>query len=256
MKEGSTPSSISRTSPDCIQDGETCSVLRCGDLAVIQPRTGYRFSLDAYLLAAFVDEKPAAHVLEIGSGSGVIAVMLAARKGLMVTGVEVQPVLAGMSRRTVELNGLKDAVKIVESDIRDYHASPFAAVIANPPYRPLKAGRLNSDDGRALARHELKLDLDSLMNSVNEHLRRLGRFYCIYPAWRLIDLICAMRGHDVEPKRLIMVHSFSDGPADLCLVKGIKQGGRELKIEAPFVVYQSPNTYSDRMTRLFTTLEV
>jgi len=205
-------------------------------------------------LAAFVDEKPAGHVLEIGSGSGVIAIMLSGIKGLKVTGVEVQPLLAAMSRRSVDLNGLEDDINIIDGDIHDYHASPVAAVLANPPYRPLKTGRLNPEGSKAVARHELKLDLDGLMSSVNKNLRRLGRFYCIYPTWRMIDLINAMRNHDLEPKRLIMVHSFSEGPADLCLVKGIKQGGRELKVEAPFVVYQAPGIYSKRMTRLFTTL--
>jgi len=254
MIEGSTPSSISRTRPNLVADGETCATLSCGDLKVIQPRRGYRFSLDAYLLAAFVDEKPGGHALEIGSGSGVIAIMLAGIKGLKVTGVEVQPVLVGMSRRSVALNGLKGDINIIESDIKEYHASPVTAVIANPPYRPLKAGRLNPECGKAVARHELKLDLDSLIGSVNEHLHRLGRFYCIYPAWRMIDLISAMRRHRLEPKRLIMVHSYADRPAELCLVKGIKDGGRELAVEAPFVVYQTQGIYSERMTRLFTTL--
>lgn len=256
MKEGSTPSSISRTRPSAPEQGETCAILSCGGLRVIQPKSGYRFSLDAYLLAAFVDEKPGAHVLEIGSGSGVIAVMLAAIKGLKVTGVEVQPVLAEMSRRTVELNGLKDAVEIVERDIRDYHAPHFTAVLANPPYRPLKAGRLNPEESRAVARHELKIDLDGLMESASEHLRRLGRVYCIYPVWRMVDLVGAMRRHDLEPKRMLMVHSLTGAPADLCLVKGIKEGGRELKVEAPLVIYQAPGSYSDRMARLFTTLEL
>ncbi|MEN6473474.1 MAG: methyltransferase [Syntrophaceae bacterium] len=228
--------------------------MRCGALKVIQPRRGYRFSLDAYLLAAFVDEKPGEHVLEIGSGSGVIAIMLSGIKGLKVTGVEVQPILAGMSRRSVELNGLMDTIEIRESDIKDYQASPSAAVLANPPYRPLKTGRLNPEGTKAVARHELKLDLDGLMSSVNKNLRRLGRFYCIYPAWRMIDLISAMRRHHLEPKRLIMVHSFPDGPAELCLVKGIKLGGRELTVETPLTIYQAPGIYSERMTRLFATL--
>ena len=254
MKEGSTPSSISRTSPVPIKDGETRANLSCGALSVIQPRKGYRFSLDAYLLAAFVDEKPGGHVLEIGSGSGVIAIMLAGIKGLKVTGVEVQPVLAEMSRRSVSLNGLEAAVDIVQSDIKDYRAAPVAAVLANPPYRPLKTGRLNPEDTKAVARHELKLDLESLMDNASRNLRRLGRFYCIYPAWRLVDLISAMRRNRLEPKRLIMVHSYPGGPADLCLVKGIKQGGRELTIEAPFAVYQTQGIYSDSMTRLFAKL--
>jgi len=254
MKKGLIPSSISRTRPELVRQGETCARLRCGDLRVIQPKSGYRFSLDAYLLAAFVDEKPGGHVLEIGSGSGVIAIMLSGVKGLSVTGVEVQPVLAEMSRRSVELNGLQDAVDIVEGDIKDYHASPAAAVLANPPYRPLKTGRLNPQDAKAVARHELRLDLEALMACAHEHLRRMGRFYCIYPAWRLVDLISAMRAHDLEPKRLIMVHSRPDQPADLCLIKGLKQGGRELKVEAPLAVYQAPGVYSDRMSQLFSTL--
>lgn len=237
-----------------LESGETCETLGCGDFSIIQPQNGYRFSIDAYLLATFVDEKPGAHCLEIGSGSGVIAIMLAGMKGIKVTGVEVQPNLAAMSRRSVALNGLETEVEIITSDIKAYRAAPVSAVIANPPYRPLATGRLNPDNAKAVARHEIMLDLDTLLACTYTHLRRLGRFYCIYPTWRLADLFSAMRAHRLEPKRLRMVHSFPDSPAELCLVMGLKNGGCELRVEAPFTIYASEGIYSESMARVFTSL--
>lgn len=255
MKECSTRSSISRTKPREVLDGETLAALTCGGLSVIQKRDGYRFSLDAYLLAAFVDEKPGAHILEIGSGSGVIAMLLAKIKHLKVTGVEVQSDMAAMSRRSVELNGLKALVDVICSDIKDYRGRKVSAVIANPPYRPINTGRLNPMNTRAIARHELRLDLDTLMESTYAYLSRLGRFYCIYPAWRLADLVSAMRSHHLEPKRLTMVHSSLDGPAELCLIMGVKDGGKELKVDAPLCVYTLDGIYSEEMTEVFRTLK-
>lgn len=239
-----------------MQDGETLEGLACGDLVVIQKRTGYRFSLDAYLLAAFVEEEPGAHILEIGSGSGVVAIMLAGVKHLQVTGIEVQAEVAAMSRRTVEANDLGASIAIVTGDIREYTGKKVAAVVANPPYRPVRTGRVNPEREKAIARHELLLDLDGLLTGVVRNLVKGGRFYCIYPAWRLTDLMSAMRTAGIEPKRLMMVHPTPLQPADLCLLMGVRNGGRELRIEAPFSVRTVQGEYSPGMMRVFQTLDM
>lgn len=254
MKRRSTGSSISRTSPEVLQDGETLEGLACGDLVVIQKRTGYRFSLDAYLLAAFVEEEPGTHILEIGSGSGVVSIMLAGIKQLRLTGIEVQAEVAEMSRRAVHANGLGASIEIVTGDVREYAGQKVGAVIANPPYRPVRTGRVNPDREKAVARHELLLDLEGLLAGAARNLAKGGRFYCIYPAWRLADLMSAMRTAGIEPKRLVMVHPAPHHPAELCLLMGVRKGGKELRIEAPFFVRTAQRNYSTAMIRVFETL--
>jgi tRNA1(Val) A37 N6-methylase TrmN6 len=241
---------------ELIRPGETLASLSCGDLHILQKKDGYRFSLDAYLLSAFVEEKPGTVVVEIGSGSGVVAVLLAGMKRLRVTGVEVQADLAEMSQRTVALNELADWVDIVSGDIRDYAGKSVAAVITNPPYRPMHAGRLNPVKAKAIARHEVLLDLETLLASTYAILHKGGRFYCIYPAWRMADLFSSLREHKIEPKRMVMVHSTLTQRAELILVMAVKNGGRELKAGPPFSVYGPDGAYSRDMEKVFSKLKM
>lgn len=222
-----------------------------GGLTVWQPVDGYRFSVDAYLLAAFVNEAPGAAVFEVGYGSGVIAVLLAAVKGLLVSGIEIQPRMVELANFSVATNGLQERVQLAQGDFREYRGGPHAALVVNPPYRPLATGRLNPDSAKAHSRHELSLTLDELVAGAARCLRPGGRFYCIYPAWRLVDLLAKLRSAGLEPKRLRTVHSVSDGPARLCLVSATRGGGPELKLEAPLVIYRPDGQYTDEVTAIF-----
>ncbi|MFY9396925.1 MAG: methyltransferase [Desulfomonilia bacterium] len=238
------------------KEDETLDSLACGGVSVLQKKKGYRYSLDAYLLAAFVDEIPGSRVIDIGSGSGVVSILLAAVKGLLVTGVEIQPDMAEMSVRSVELAGLKDRVRIVCEDIRRYREGSFDAVVTNPPYRPLSTGRISLGRGKALARHEIALDLDTLMESSRELLKPQGRFYAVYPAWRMPDLIVAMRLSGIEPKRIVFVHSTPESEAEVCLVSGLKGGGRELRVCRPFFIFARQGVYTPAMEKVFSALEL
>jgi len=239
-----------------LQTGETLEMLSCGDLPIIQSKNGYRFSLDAYLLAAFAEEKPGTRVLDIGSGSGVISVLLAAIKGLCVTGVEVQEDMVEMSLRSIHLAGLDDRIEIVRSDIKEYDQHRFDAIVTNPPYRPLATGRINPEKNKALARHEILLDLDTLMKRSYELLGPSGRFYIVYPSRRLPDLVTSMRFYKIEPKRMIFVYSDMNSGPEICLVSGVKDGGQELRIERPFVIYSQHGVYTQEMQDVFTKLSL
>ncbi len=228
---------------------ETLDVLACGGLDVIQKKRGYRYSLDAYLLAAFVDEAPGTRVLEIGSGSGVVAMMLARVKDLRVTGVEIQEELAGMSLRSIARQGLQDLVDIVCADIRDYRGPKVEAVVANPPFRPLGSGRINPDRQKAIARHEITLDLGMVLERSQELLEPRGRLYLVYPTWRLADAVSAMRENRMEPKRLRFVHTKAGSCSEICLVCGVKGGGRGVVVEAPLAVYSDDGSYHPAMER-------
>lgn len=236
------------------EDTETLDTLSCGNLSILQKKNGYRYSFDAYLLAAFVSEEPEAKILDIGSGCGVIALLLAAIKDMSVTGVEIQKEMAEMSRRSVRMANLEKKVRIVCSDIKDYHAKRFEAVVTNPPYRPVSTGRINPDHNKAVARHELLLDLDTLIKKSYELLRPSGRFYIVYPAWRLPDLFFSMRSNGIEPKTMLIVYSNMKSSAEICLVSGMKDAGKELNIRRPFIVYSDKGTYTKEMQEVFTNL--
>ena len=235
-------------------DDETLDTLSCGGIAVLQKKNGYRYSLDAYLLAAFVSERPGTEILDIGSGSGVIALLLASVKGMHVTGVEIQEEMAEMSRRSVKMAGLSDRLHIVHGNIKDFSGKSFDAIVTNPPYRPVSAGRINPDKSKAVSRHELLIDLDTLMIKAYELLRPSGRFYIIYPAWRLPDLFFSMRSNGIEPKTMMSIHSHMNSPAELCLISGMKGAGRELSIARPFFVYSGKGTYTVQMQDVFAKL--
>jgi tRNA1Val (adenine37-N6)-methyltransferase len=230
---------------------ETLDFLSCCNLSILQKKRGYRYSLDSYLLAAFVDEAPGTEVIEIGSGSGVVSILLSAVKGLKVTGIEIQEDLAQMSRRSVEHSGLSDKVKITCCDIRDYSGPKVDAVVTNPPYRPVSTGRINPDRSKAIARHEIFLDLDVLLKKTYGLLRPMGRLYIVYPAWRVPDLLCAMRTGRIEPKRMRCVYTSPVRACEICLVCGVKGGGREFTIEGPLIVYNQDNSYHHDMEAIF-----
>ena len=161
-----------------------------------------------------------------------------------------------MSMRSVALSGLEDRVKIVCSDIRMYNGESVDVVVANPPYRPAWTGRVNPDPVKALARHEISLDLDTLLGNSCMLLRPGGRIYLVYPAWRLADLITTMRTHRIEPKTMIFVHSASGTGAEMCLVCGMKDGGKELNILSPFTVFAQQGVYTEEMEAVFRELRL
>jgi len=236
--------------------GETLDALICGDLHVFQKKRGYRFSVDAYLIASFVEEGAGSSILEIGSGSGVISIMLAGVKGLIVTGVEVQPELVEMSRRSVVLNRLEDRVKIVNSDIKEFKGSGFDAVVTNPPYRPAKTGRINPDTSKAISRHEILVDLKALLLKANQALKPGGHFYIVYPAWRMVDLIYGMRESRIEPKVIRMIHPNPRQKAELCLVRGVKDAGAEVVFYPPFFIHNLRSGYTREMKQVFERLSM
>jgi tRNA1Val (adenine37-N6)-methyltransferase len=247
-----------KSTPDDMLPGhdETLDSLACGGISLFQKKKGYRYSLDAYLLAAFVREEPGTGILEIGSGSGVVSLLLAAVKGLSMTGVEIQESMARMSRRSVELAGLGELVEIVTADIREYGGPRVDVVVSNPPYRPRKTGRVNPDQGKAVARHEISLTLEELMERSYALLRSRGRLYLVYPAWRMADLVSAMRSFRIEPKEIMLVHSTSRTNAQICLVCGVKNGGKELLVHRPFFVFSQEGIYTAEMEEVFSELSL
>ena len=231
---------------------ETLDVLFDGKLSLFQSGTGYRFSLDALLLANFVTVKQRDRVIDLGTGNGVIALVLADYyPSITVTGVEIQPAMAQRARKSLHLNRLNNRIKIVMGDVRSIDAILEAAscevVVSNPPYRSPSSGRISPNRERQIARHETQGDLCDFLRAGAFLLRAQGRMAIVYSAGRCIDLLSAMRQERIEPKRLRMVHSFPDVEASLVLVEGVKGGRSGVEVLAPLTIYHRGKEYSEEV---------
>ncbi len=250
---------MKKTAPDAIalrKEGETLDDILGGKISILQKKKGYRFSLDALLLAHFVRLKRGDHVIDLGTGSGVVAIITARRKECgRIVGVDIQEDLVDMARRNVEINALVDKVDILRGDARNidslFNPQSFHAIIFNPPYRKLKSGRINPDNQKSVARHEIKGTLHDFLKAAGYVLKKSGRVSIIYPATRMVELLTSMRIAGVEPKRLRMVHSHSALRGEFVLAEGVKGGREELEILPPLFIYDENGNYTEAMTGIF-----
>jgi tRNA1Val (adenine37-N6)-methyltransferase len=223
-----------------------------GRLRLIQPRHGYRFSVDALLLGRFIRPRPGARILELGAGCGVISLIAAALyTPREVVAVEVQEELAAMAGRNAELNHLT-AVRAVASDIRartiaGANPGAFDLVIANPPYRAHGSGRRSPTPGRDLARAEGTATLPDFAAAASRYLKHGGKAAFVFAAARAAELIAELRAVRLEPKRMRMVHPRLELPATTILIETRKGGGVELEIESPLIMYSSKGVYSEEV---------
>ena len=209
-----------------------------GRLKLIQFRTGYRFSIDAVLLAQFVSVKRNDVVIDLGTGCGIIPMVLLLTEPVgHVFALEIQPELAEQAVRNTRLNGFEHKMEVILGDLKHppLHPSSADVVICNPPYRPKNSGRINPDPQKAIARHEVLSSLNDILDAAAKTLRAKGRFAMIYPAARLADLLIKMRGFNLEPKRLRVVYPSMRSDAKLALIEASLGGRAGLKILPPLL---------------------
>ncbi len=236
--------------------GYTADSFFNGKLQIRQMQDGYRFSIDAVLLANFCQVRSEDRILDIGTGCGIIPLLLARQHpGISLVGVEVQPELAELALFNVRQNKMEGRIAIVHQDIKDFRprAAPqdvFDGIVSNPPYRRASSGRVNPNHQKALARHEILLTLDGLLKKVRALLKTAGWFALIYPAERVAELFEAMRRVNIEPKRLRPVYSTVESPARLVLVGGVKAGRPGLIVEPPLVIYGVDGRYTGEVAAM------
>jgi len=227
-----------------------------GRIKVLQHREGYRFSIDAVLLAAFSAPGNNDRIVDLGTGCGIIPLILGYRHpAVSITGIEVQPELADLAAHNVEVNGLKERITIIRADMRSLSiqavSGPVALVISNPPYRKGRSGRVNPHPQRAVARHEILATLQDVACAAARLLGIGGRFTIIYPAERITDLLTSLRSAGIEPKHIQTVHAKAHDPGRLVLVSGIKGGRPGAAVHEPLVIYQPNGSYTDRVQAMF-----
>lgn len=219
---------------------------------IIQNPKKFCFGMDAVLLSGFAAAPKGSRVLDLGTGTGIIPILMAAKtEADHLTGLEIQEESADMARRSVQLNGLEDRISIVTGDIKEasliFGGASFDVVTSNPPYMQGGGGLKNPDLPKAIARHEVLCTLEDVVREAAALLKPGGHFYMVHRPARLVDIFETMRIYRLEPKRMKMVYPYIDHEANMVLIEGVR-GGRPMLInEKPLIVYSEPGVYTQEI---------
>lgn len=236
--------------------GSTSDSFFNGRIQIRQDRGGYRFSIDAVLLAYHVKPRPGDRVLDLGTGCGIIPLILAFRHpDITIYGIEIQQELSDLGVFNVSNNRMQERITILCQDMRKLRskmiAGPVDLVVCNPPYRKSDSGRLNPDHQRAVARHEIKATLPDVVMAARRMLRTAGKFIVIYAAQRMVELLTQMHANEIEPKMLRSIHSGRDTAAKLVLVEGVKGGRPGTSVAPPLILYDENGDYTSEVLEMF-----
>ncbi len=239
-----------------ILPGERVDDLQRKGYKIIQNEEKFCFGMDAVLLSSFTMVKPGEKVLDLGTGTGIIPILLEAKtEGEHFTGLEIQAESADMARRSVELNSLSEKIDIVEGDIKEaskiFGKNTMNVVTVNPPYMNDLHGIKNPDMPKAIARHEVLCTLEDVVREGAAVLKQNGRMYMVHRPHRLVEIITMMVKYKLEPKRMRMVHPYKDKEANMVLIEALKGGKSMIKVEEPLIVYQDVNVYTEELLRLY-----
>ena len=237
-------------------DSLTTDTFFDGRLHIKQSTAGYRFSIDAIVLAHHADMHAGERLLDLGTGCGIIPIILTYRNpDIHVYAIEIQEDLANLAASNVDANHMRNRVTVLCQDMRnlkpDMIGGPVDVIVCNPPYRKPDSGRLNPDPQRAVARHELKVSLIDVLQTVRRMLRTAGRFVTIYTAERSAELLSQMHLGGIEPKFIRSIHSQLDAAAKLILVVGVKGARPGAKIGPPLIIYTSEGQYTVEIEKMF-----
>lgn len=223
---------------------------------LIQKNNTFKFGVDAVLLADFAEVKKTDQVLEMGTGTGIIPILLHAKKQAMaITALEIQSDMADMAQRSIKYNKLEDKIDILHMDLKDAPSklgkAIYDCVVTNPPYVKQEAGINNPEETKAIARFEIACTLQDVVNTAKELLRPGGKLFMVHRADRLVDIIYEMRNRGIEPKRIRFVHSNSGKRPHLILIEGVRGGRPELKFMDPLYIYDDKGAYTEEIHRIY-----
>lgn len=240
-------------------EGERLDDLQAGGLHIIQSEDVFSFSLDAVLLAHYVSLRNKDRVIDLGTGNGVMPLLLTTRGKMPrsgeIVGLEIQERLADMAARSVHGNGLTETIKIVHGDTREavqtFGHESFDVVICNPPYRPAGVGDASLNPHVAIAKHEITCTLEQAVQAAAGLCRFNGKVAFVHRPDRLVEIFMTMRQYKLEPKRMLLVHPRPHLRPNIVLVEAIKGGKPDLKIDAPLIVHQEDGSYTQAILDIY-----
>jgi tRNA1(Val) A37 N6-methylase TrmN6 len=235
---------------------ERIDELHIKDYRIIQNTNKFCFGIDAVLLSDFAKVKIGEKALDLGTGTGIIPILLEAKtKGSYFSALEIQEESALMARRSVELNGLQDKINVVIGDIKEasriFGGASFDVITTNPPYMNENHGLVNPNKQIAIARHELLCSLEDVVRESSKVLKTNGRMYMIHRPFRLVELINTLSAHKLEVKRIRFVHPYVNKEPNMVLIEAIRGGKSMVKVEPPLVVYEKPNVYTKEICEIY-----
>lgn len=239
-----------------LKANERLDDLQRNNLKIIQKTDGFCFGMDAVLLSGFTFVKEGEQVLDLGTGTGIIPLLLSAKtRGKHFSALEIQEEIADMAARSVSLNHLEEKIKIVKGDIKEasriFGAASFDVVTTNPPYMNDSHGLKNPAEMKAVSRHEVLCTLEDVVREGAKVLKPGGRMYMVHRPHRLIEILETMTKYRLEPKRMKFVHPFWNKEANMVLIESVRGGGAFLKLEAPIVVYKEPGVYTEEIYDIY-----
>ena len=239
-----------------LKPNERIDDLQRNNYRIIQDPERFCFGMDAVLLSGFAKAKEGDHVIDLGTGTGIIPILMEAKtKASNLVGLEIQPESADMAQRSVELNHLEKKIRIVTGDIREassiFGAATFDVVTSNPPYMTEHHGITNEKSPKAIARHELLCTLEDVICQAAKLLRPGGSFYMVHRPFRLVDIMVLMREYHLEPKRMKLVYPYIDKDPNMVLIEGLRGGRPRMTVEKPLIVYKEPGVYTDEIYEIY-----
>lgn len=239
-----------------IHSNERVDDLNRNGYGIIQDPGQFCFGMDAVLLSSFAQVKKGEKALDLGTGTGIIPILLEAKtQGEHFTGLEIQPESAEMAQRSVKYNHLEEKVSIVTGDIKEasqiFGADSMEVITTNPPYMIGQHGLKNPGDAKAIARHEILCNLDDILRESARILKPAGRFYMVHRPFRLAEIFAKMVEYRIEPKRMRLVHPYIDKEPNMVLIEGLRGGKSRITVEKPLIVYDKPNEYTQEIHEIY-----
>lgn len=245
-----------KISTSLLKNNERLDELHRNGYQIIQDPGRFCFGIDAVLLSGFANVKKGDKVLDLGTGTGIIPILLEAKsEGEHFTGLEIQSESVDMASRSVVFNQLEDKISIVEGDIKDaskiFGASSFDVITTNPPYMIGNHGIKNGVDAKTIARHEVSCDLDDILRESSKMLKNSGHFFMVHRPFRLAEIFSKMIEYHIEPKRMRLVYPFLDKEPNMVLIEGIKGAKSRITVEKPLIVYEREGVYTEEINEIY-----
>lgn len=246
---------MKKINTNLLRQDERIDDLQINNLKIIQNPKGFCFGIDAVLLANFVELRKNEKIIDLGTGTGIIPILMAGKsKYNHITAIEIQDKVADMAKRSVKLNNLDSRIKVLTMDLKDatknLEVNTYDVVTTNPPYMHPK-GLLNPEDMKSISRHEVKCTLEDVISTGARLLKHLGRFYMIHRPQRLVDIMYYCRKYKLEPKKIQFIHPNFHKRPNLLLIECRKAAKSELKVLDPLYVYDDNGNYTKEIYEIY-----